>query len=261
MPPDNMHVGAGTRLSTKHPVALRVQLPHLRREPDCDLNWQIQKFHEPGVGRDRGIARCSVYEYGAKSFSASARDGADVRAPLGGIRKRAFDITISSIALIVLAPILLATAGLVRSLVRKSIFVTDECIGFGGKPFVRYQFASLVDERADTSSALLRLNAPSWAESLEEALRASGVNKLPLLFNMLRGDMTLIGSRPITVRQLSHYNGLVPVYLLARPGITGLWRRRRKKRASGLALDRYYIRYWSVWLDLALLVEAISNVG
>src|SRR5262245_31791373 len=214
------------------------------------------------VGRDRRIARCPVYESGAKSFGASARDGADVRAPLGGIRKRAFDIAFTSIALIVLAPILFATVGLVRLLIRKSILVTDECIGFGGKPFVRYQFASSVDERADTTSALLRLNDPSWAESLEDALRASGLEKLPLLFNVLRGDMSLIGPRPITVRQLSHYNGLMPEYLLARPGVTGVWRRTRKiRRTSRMALDRYCVRYWSVRLDLGLLVEVIFKVG
>jgi exopolysaccharide production protein ExoY len=202
-----------------------------------------------------------VYEYGAKSFGASARDRADVRAPLGGIRKRAFDITLASVALIVLAPILLATAGLVRFLMRKSVFVIDECIGFGGKTFIRYQFSSMVDERADTSSALPRLNEPSWAESLDDALRASGLDKLPLLFNVLRGDMSLIGPRPITVRQLSHYNRLMPEYLLARPGITGVWRRTHKRRrASQIALNRYYVRYWSVWLDLALLVD-ISEIG
>jgi exopolysaccharide production protein ExoY len=202
-----------------------------------------------------------VYEYGAKSFGASARDRADVRAPLGGIRKRAFDITLASVALIVLAPILLATAGLVRFLMRKSVFVIDECIGFGGKTFIRYQFSSMVDERADTSSALPRLNEPSWAESLDDALRASGLDKLPLLFNVLRGDMSLIGPRPMTVRQLSHYNRLMPEYLLARPGITGVWRRTHKRRrASQIALNRYYVRYWSVWLDLALLVD-ISEIG
>jgi exopolysaccharide production protein ExoY len=209
-----------------------------------------------------GIAMCSVYGYGAKSFGANARNGADVRAPIGGIRKRAFDITLTSIALIVLAPILLATAGLVRLLIRKPILVTDECIGFGGKTFVRYQFAFSVDERVDTSSALHRLNDLSWAESLEDALRASGLDKLPLLFNVLRGDMSLIGPRPITVRQLSHYNGLMPEYLLARPGVTGVWRRTRNtRRASRTALDRYYVRYWSVRLDLGLLVEAMSRVG
>jgi lipopolysaccharide/colanic/teichoic acid biosynthesis glycosyltransferase len=199
-----------------------------------------------------------MYQSGANSFSAKARDRA--RAPLGGIRKRAFDITFTSIALIVLAPILFTTAGLVRLLIRKSIIVRDECIGFGGKPFIRYQFAFSVDERVDTSSALLRLNDPSWAESLEDALRASGLDKLPLLFNVLQGDMSLIGPRPITVRQLSHYNGLMPEYLLARPGVTGVWRRTRKTRRA-IALDRYYARYWSVRLDLGLLAEAISRVG
>src|SRR5262245_506951 len=84
-------------------------------------------------GRDQWIATCLVYEYGAKLFGATAHDRTDVRAPLGGIRKRAFDITFTSLALIVLAPILLAAAGLIRLLIRKSVLVTDECIGFGGK--------------------------------------------------------------------------------------------------------------------------------
>src|SRR5262249_14119949 len=70
--------------------------------------------------------------------------------------------------------------------------------------------ASAVDVRVDTSSALLRLDDPSWAECLESVLRGAGLDILPLLFNVLRGDMSLIGPQPITVRQLSHYNGLMP---------------------------------------------------
>ena len=158
-----------------------------------------------------------MYEYGAKSLSASAHHRADVRDPLGGIRKRAFDITFTSLALIVLAPILLAAAILIRLLIRKSVLVTDESIGFGGKAFARYQFASAVHQRVDTNSALLRLIDPFWAERL------------------------------------------LPEYLLARPGITGVWRRtRRTRRTSWIALDRYYVRYWSLSLDLALLLEAIA---
>jgi lipopolysaccharide/colanic/teichoic acid biosynthesis glycosyltransferase len=127
--------------------------------------------------------------------------------------------------------------------------------------FVRYQFASLVDESADTSSALLRFNEAAWAESLENVLRASRLDRLPLLFNVLRGDMSLIGPRPRMVRQLSHYNGSMGEYLMARPGITGVWRRTRKtRRATRKALDRYYVRYWSVWLDLGLLGESILRL-
>src|SRR5262249_45631198 len=100
------------------------------------------------------------------------------------------------------------------------------------------------------------------AERLEDALRTSGLDKLPLLFNVLRGDMSLIGPRAITVRQVSHYNGLTPEYVMARPGITGVWRRVRKtRRASPMALNRYYVRYWSLRLDLGLLVEAILRLA
>src|SRR5262249_33751335 len=138
--------------------------------------------------------------------------------------------------------------------------VTNECIGFGGKAFAGNQFSSAVDEKGDTSSALLHLTDSSWAESLDYALRASGLDKLPLLFNVLRGDMSLIGPRRITARQLSRYNGLMPEYLLARPGITGVWRRTRKtRRVNQRGLNRYYVRYWSVRLDLGLLVEAICR--
>ena len=193
----------------------------------------------------------------AVTLRAGAREGVYMCAALGGFRKRALDIIISSIALFVLAPLMLATTMLVGLLMRRSLFVTDECIGFGGKKFVRYQLSSAVCERADT-----KLNEPVWAESLEGALRASGLDKLSLLFNVLRGDMSLIGPRPISVQQPSHYNRLTPEYLLARPGITGLWRRpRRRKRISQMALDRYYVRYWSVGLDLGLLIKSISAIA
>src|SRR5262245_17989506 len=97
---------------------------------------------------------------------------------------------------------LLATAAMVRVLMSKSVIVSDECVGFRGRPFVRYQFCFAVDKSANTSSGLLRLKDPSWVESLETTLHASGLHKLPLLFNVLRGDMSLIGPRPITVQQL-----------------------------------------------------------
>jgi exopolysaccharide production protein ExoY len=197
-----------------------------------------------------------------QSYSINATGAAGLHVPLGGIRKRAFDIIIASIALIVLAPILVATAGLIRLLMGKSVLVIDECVGFGGRVFARYQFPSSAHENADISSALLRLNEPSWAERLEDGLRTSRLDKLPLLFNVLRGDMSLIGPRPITMRQLSHYNAQMPKYLLARPGITGVWRRTRKaRRASPMALNRYYVRYWSVWLDLGLLGESVLRLA
>jgi exopolysaccharide production protein ExoY len=199
------------------------------------------------------------------NYAARLRAAACARAALGGFRKRAFDIVISSIALIVLAPILLATAGLVRLLIGKSVFVTDEWIGFGGQAFAPYQFRSAIWNYKDASSAQVSLNDHAWAESLCGTLRASGLDKLPLLFNVLRGDMSLLGPRPIMVNEVTCYRIVMPEYFTARPGLTGLWRRSRTlnhiRPASQMALDRYYIRYWSVWLDLGLLFTAISAIA
>ena len=196
------------------------------------------------------------------NYAAPLRAGAYVRAALGGFRKRVFDIAISSIALIVLTPILLATAGLIRFLIGKSVFVTAEWIGFGGQAFAPYQFRSTVWNCEEASTAQFSLNDRSWADDLGGALRASGLDKLPLLFNVLRGDMSLFGPRPIMANEVTCYRKVMPEYFSARPGLTGLWRRSRAlnhgRPATQMALDRYYLRCWSVWLDLGLLFRTIS---
>jgi hypothetical protein len=91
--------------------------------PDCALNWQIKI--ELCAGRDQQIARCAVYQ----SCSLGGPDSTlDLCAPLGRIRKSAFDITLGSIVLIVRAATLLATAGLIRLLLRKCVLVTEKCM-------------------------------------------------------------------------------------------------------------------------------------
>jgi exopolysaccharide production protein ExoY len=206
-----------------------------------------------------------VLEYVAKrSFRAGAHEGADAGVALGGIRKRALDIAIAGIALILLAPILFATAILIRLLIGRSVLAASEWVGFRGKAFTGYQFRCAVSHGNDTSSALFCLNDFSWAEGLACALRGSGLDKLPLLFGVLRGDMSLIGPRPIKVGELLRYSGPMPEYFAARPGITGLWRQsgtpNRRSLANQIALDRFYIRSWSMRLDLALLIKAVSAV-
>jgi exopolysaccharide production protein ExoY len=207
-----------------------------------------------------------VLEYVAKrSFRAGEHEGAEASVALGGNRKRALDIAIAGIALILLAPILLATAILIRLLIGRSVLAASEWVGLGGKAFTCYQFRCAVSNGNDTSSAIFCLNDHSWAEGLACALRGSGLDKLPLLFGVLLGDMSLIGPRPIKVGELLRYSGPMPEYFTARPGITGLWRQsappNRRSLANQIALDRYYIRSWSMRLDLALLIKAVSAVA
>jgi len=211
-------------------------------------------------GRDRQIATCCVHNYVGKLDSSGARrrGGACADVALGGLRKRTFDIIIATIVLVVAAPMLLAIAGLIRLLIGKSVIVIKQWIGFGGRVFDGYQFRTAVDG----NSALWR-NDHAWAVNLGSALQASGMDKLPLLLNVLRGDMSLVVPRPIVVGAFAHYPKRRPVYLTARPGLTGLGRHSRtldfRRRATQKALDRYYIRYWSMWLDLTLLIEVISR--
>ena len=149
------------------------------------------------------------------------RGDANANAALGGLRKRTFDIVIASMALIVLAPMLLVTATLIRVLIGKSAIVAKQWIGFGGKTFEAYQFRTAVEGSEDRRSALLWCNDRCWVASLGDALQASGLDRLPLLLNVLRGDMSLIGPRPIMGGELSRYSSQM---LTARPGLTGVWR-------------------------------------
>jgi len=194
--------------------------------------------------------------------SSPALEGAYADIELGGLRKRTFDIAVASVLLVVLAPMLLATAGLIRLMIGKSAIVIKQWVGFGGKVFDGYEFRTVMGSCADRSSALRRSDH-AWGASLASALQTSGTDKLPLLLNVLRGDMSLVGPRPIVVGAFTRYPNRRSVFYTARPGLTGVWRHSRtlnlKRAATPRALDRYYVRYWSMWFDLVLLIQLISR--
>jgi exopolysaccharide production protein ExoY len=174
-------------------------------------------------------------------------------AALGGLPKRAFDVTMAGIGLLVLIPIMLVTAVLIRLLVGEPVILPEDMIGFGGRVFVAYKFRTKV---GNASSNL-------WAEYFVEALRRSSLDKLPQLFNVMRGDMSLVGPRPRAENELLLF-AQAPECLLARPGLTGMWQvygrsRDRDNRGTEVALDRHYVRHWSMRLDFALLSNAISD--
>ena len=213
------------------------------------------------MGRDQQIADWPVNDYAGKLDGTSARGGAYAHSALGGVRKRALDIVIAGIVLIMLAPILLVTGGLIRLLIGKSVIVKKQWVGFGGRVFDCYHFRTTAGASEDGNFELVWRNDHYPVASLGSALKTSGLHKLPLLFNVLRGDMSLIGPRPIVTGEFWRHCEQMPEYFTARPGLTGLWRHSRslslRRRTSELALDRYYLRNWSVELDFSLLIGAI----
>jgi exopolysaccharide production protein ExoY len=196
-------------------------------------------------------------------YSARASFRADVvhpgKRPLGGPWKRVVDVTVGGIALITLTPTLLASAGLIRLLLGRPIIVAEERIGYKGKTFNCYAFRTTVSNVNSGRTPIAwrpYQQATLWAKAFGQALRASGLEQLPRLFNVVRGDMSLIGPRPIGERELLQYRVQVPEYFSARPGLTGLWCHVDWRR-SRLGVERYYVRYWSMRLDLALLLKTI----
>jgi exopolysaccharide production protein ExoY len=94
-------------------------------------------------------------------------------------------------------------------------------------------------------------------------LRKSSLDELPQLFNILRGDMSCVGPRPIVTDELERYGDHVGEYLRTRPGLTGLWQvtgRSSTDYANRVALDSQYVREWSTWIDLLILVRTVFAV-
>jgi exopolysaccharide production protein ExoY len=184
----------------------------------------------------------------------SGRGGRDYSSlpSLGGACKRVIDVIVAGVALVVLTPIILMIAALIRSSTEGPIILSERLLGHGGRTFVGYKFRIPV---ANAESA------SPWGERVAEALRRSSLDRLPQFFNIICGDMSLIGPRPRAAAEFGDYFVRAPECLLARPGFISIGQSYRPTHAdqrAEVALDRYYVRNWSMALDLALLSKAIS---
>jgi len=133
------------------------------------------------------------------------------------------------------------------------IFRSERLIGRGGRIFVGYRFRIPV---AETTS-------PYWVGGAVEALRASSLDKLPQLFNVIRGDMSLVGPWPRATAEFSDYFAQAPECLVARPGFINIqesYNPAFTDRQTEIVLDRHYVRNWSARLDFLLLSKAIFAI-
>lgn len=197
--------------------------------------------------------------------------------PVGGTVKRVADIAIASHALVIAAPIMLLVAALIRISMGGPVIFGQQRLGFNGRVFTCYKFRSMAVDAQELLRRHLAANpdaAREWAETqklrddprisrLGHILRKSSLDELPQLINVLRGEMSLIGPRPIVVDEIWRYGRNGHVYFSARPGVTGMWQvsgRNRVSYAARVARDRYYVRKWSLWLDLVVLLKTIPAV-
>jgi sugar transferase EpsL len=174
--------------------------------------------------------------------------------------KRSADIIIATFALIVLSPLIAIVALLVRLKLGSPILFRQERPGLNGRPFTLVKFRTMLDAR--DAGGRLRPDAERLT-GFGRWLRATSLDELPELWNVIKGDMSLVGPRPL----LMHY---LPLYSLeqarrhdVRPGITG-WAQINGRNAISwdekFALDVWYVDNWSLGLDAKILVSSLLSV-
>jgi len=167
--------------------------------------------------------------------------------------KRAFDVAVSLVLLVVLAPVMAAIALLVRILHGSPVLFRQVRPGLHEKPFVLYKFRTMTDRRDESGNLL-----PD-AERLTpfgRTLRRFSLDELPQLFNVLKGDLSLVGPRPLLMEYLPLYTEEQRQRHLVRPGITG-WAQVNGRNAVSweekFAMDVWYVHNRSMLLDLKIL--------
>ena len=174
--------------------------------------------------------------------------------------KRAIDIAVSAVALVALAPVLALTALLVRIKLGRPVVFAQVRPGRGGIPFTCYKFRSMTDTR-DAAGALL----PDGVRltPFGKALRAMSLDELPQLYNVLKGDMSLVGPRPLLMSYLPLYSPEQARRHEVRPGMTGyaqIHGRNRVPWDERFRMDVHYVDNRSFGLDCAILWQSVAIV-
>ncbi|PHV29712.1 UDP-phosphate galactose phosphotransferase [Janthinobacterium sp. BJB426] len=190
--------------------------------------------------------------------------------------KRCFDLAASICVLIVGAPILLWIAAKVMASGRP-IFYGHKRVGQNGKHFLCYKFRTMAVNADVLLKELLERNPEARAEwdrdfklkndpritSIGQFLRRTSLDELPQLWNVLKGEMSLVGPRPVVDAELERYGPQVDYYLEAKPGVTGLWQVSGRNDVSydtRVYLDAWYVKNWSLFNDIVILLKTVKVI-
>lgn len=197
--------------------------------------------------------------------------------PVGGPAKRVLDVIVASVALAALSPLFLFVAILLRLTDPGPVFFGHKRVGLGGKSFRCLKFRTMCVD-ADAVLARLLASDPLVAAEWEatrklrrdprisrigRVLRDYSIDELPQLINVIRGEMSLVGPRPVVTSELTRYGNAAVHYLSARPGITGLWQvsgRSDTTYRMRVALDARYVTDWSLMGDIVILLRTVPAV-
>lgn len=188
--------------------------------------------------------------------------------------KRGFDVMCSAVLLALLSPLFVYLSYKITRDGGRAFF-GHQRVGQGGRKFDCYKFRTMVANAQDVLADLLANDPEAKAEwdkdfklkndprinPLGHFLRRSSIDELPQLWNVLKGDMSLVGPRPVVQAELERYGDDVAYYLLAKPGMTGLWQvsgRNDVDYETRVYFDSWYVKNWSLWTDITILFKTIT---
>jgi exopolysaccharide biosynthesis polyprenyl glycosylphosphotransferase len=187
--------------------------------------------------------------------------------------KRTLDLVLATVALVVLAPLLLAIALAVKLTSRGPLIYRSKRPGIAGRPFHCFKFRTMRDHaeqlQADLeplnekSGALFKIRADPRLTPVGRLLRRYSLDELPQLVNVLRGEMSMVGPRPLPMRDFERLEEWHKKRYMVMPGITGLWQVSGRSELDFddlVRLDFLYLERWSVLLDLSILLRTIPAV-
>lgn len=197
--------------------------------------------------------------------------------PVPRVIKRTMDLILATAIILLLLPLMAVIAVAIRLSSPGEILYRQTVLGIGGRRFCMWKFRSMhVDGNAILEQWLItnpelqdewdrhhKLRNDPRVTAIGHFLRRFSLDELPQLFNVLRGDMSLIGPRPYPLYECDEMQSKAPLVLRIRPGITGLWQvsgRSNMTFEQRLLIDMKYVRNWSVWIDMAILAKTVVVV-
>jgi Undecaprenyl-phosphate galactose phosphotransferase WbaP len=205
-----------------------------------------------------------------------ARNNLNRRGPQ--LLKRALDVVGASALLVLLSPLLAWVAWRIKRDDAGPVFFVQKRVGVDGQLFDFIKFRSMVMdadaalERWKTENEKLyvqylasnfKLAKDPRVTNIGRLIRRTSIDELPQLINVLRGDMSLVGPRPLLPRELDDYGKSIAAYGKARPGITGLWQISGRSSSTfqhRINMDLWYVRNWSLWYDLVIMLRTVRVV-
>jgi Undecaprenyl-phosphate galactose phosphotransferase WbaP len=222
-----------------------------------------------------------IWKVGTYTRALAWKPGLKVRnnllSPKTQVAKRAIDLALCAL----FAPILLPGIAIISAVIALEsgfpVFYSQERLGHDGRTFRIWKFRTMVRNAAEILKETLAKDPAlrkEWVKTqklrkdprvtrMGRLLRKTSLDELPQLINVVRGEMSLVGPRPIVQDEVPKYGEAYTLYAKTTPGLTGLWQvsgRNNTTYAERVAYDAHYVRHWSVWMDIYLLAKTVAVI-